>query len=81
MSQTVTIVLRIKQGTRYPFYPIVKIGNRIKPQWCLVNGIAEHHPERRFYLRYRLNGKDKCEPSGTANVFDAETFAKSVPTS
>jgi hypothetical protein len=54
----VTIVLRIKEGTRYPFKTAVWVGNRLKQQFCLVNDIAEHHAEGSYYLSCTERGKD-----------------------
>jgi integrase len=69
----VAIVLRIKEGARYPFKTAVWVGNRLKQQFCLVNGVAEHHAEGSYYLRYTERGKKKFEPA-TADAVDAIAF-------
>jgi integrase len=75
MANTVTIVVRIKQGARYPFKPAVFLGRKPTPGYCLVNGVPEHHPEGRFYLRFKKNGKDKLEPIIGNDAVDAVSLA------
>ena len=48
--------------------------SRIRPFWCLVNGVPEHHPEATYYKRVRREGKWEWESVGKeANA----AFAKS----
>lgn len=54
MNRDVNVTKRIKtpQGLRY--CPVVLSANgRIRPDWVVVNGAEERHPEGSYYLEWR----------------------------
>jgi hypothetical protein len=58
MNRDVNVTKRVKtpQGLRY--CPIVLSANgRIRPDWVLVNGKEERHPEGAYYLEWREGTK------------------------
>ncbi len=58
MNREVNVTKRIKtpQGLRY--CPVVLSANgRIRPDWVLVNGSEERHPEGAYYLEWRKGTK------------------------
>lgn len=64
MRARLYIRVRLKDG-RHPFVePVYSANNKIKPQYALVDGKPEHHPEGSYYLRYLRNGKRVWEPVG-----------------
>jgi integrase len=53
---------------------------RLRPGWCTVNGIAEHHPDCTYSLRYKKDGKDTWEAVGSEpNAAWALRSAREVP--
>ena len=59
------IRISLPDGSR-PHCPPVYSGNhKIKPQYALVNGKPEHHPEGVYYLRYSAGGKRHWELVGS----------------
>ncbi|MGB7602096.1 MAG: site-specific integrase [Candidatus Sulfotelmatobacter sp.] len=65
-KQKVSIYIRIrKPDGGQPYCPAVWLNKKaLKPNWCLVDGAEEHHPEDTYYLRYRVNGKQVWEHAG-----------------
>ena len=58
MNREVNCTKRVKtpQGLRY--CPVVLSANgRIRPDWVLVNGKEERHPEGAYYLEWREETK------------------------
>lgn len=58
MNREVNVTKRVKtlQGLRY--CPVVLSANgRIRPDWVLVNGMEERHPEGAYYLEWREGTK------------------------
>jgi integrase/recombinase XerD len=47
--------VKINQKWRY-CRPVIGKNNKIKPDWVLVNGKAQYHPEGNYYI-HRLDGK------------------------
>jgi hypothetical protein len=69
----VTIVLRIKEGTRYPFKTAVWVGNRLKQQFCL--GERHSRASRGRLLLFKLHGaREKKFAPATADAVDAIAF-------
>ena len=65
----VGLYLRYRQeGKQSPYRPVCwDAKNRLRPFWCMVCGVEEHHPEGSYHLRYGLNGKQVWEPVGVAD--------------
>ena len=43
---------------KQPYCPVVYDSkSRLRPFWCLVNGIPEHHPEGVYYHRFKRDRK------------------------
>lgn len=62
-----TIYLRIRTAEgRQPYCPVIweTKNRRLKPHWCLVGGVPEHHPEAAYHLRYRVDGRQIWENVG-----------------
>jgi integrase/recombinase XerD len=63
----VSVYLRIRITTpegkiSQPYCKAVRAcRGRLKPFWCLVKGVEEHHAEGTYCLRYKLHGKMKWE--------------------
>ena len=62
----VSIYLRIRQPDgKQPYCPAVWENKKnLKPHWCLVQRLPEHHPEGTYHLRYRVKGKRVWESLG-----------------
>lgn len=64
----VSINLRIRTADgKQPYCPVVWEGKRIKklkPGWCVVNGVEEFHPEGVYHLSYYVGDKRKQEGVG-----------------
>ena len=65
----VGLYLRYRQeGKQSPYRPVCwDVEKRLRPFWCVVRGIEEHHPEGSYHLRYGINGKQVWEPVGGAD--------------
>jgi hypothetical protein len=60
----VGIYLRFRtlEGKQSPYRPAVwDSKKRLRVGWCFVAGIAQHHPEATYHLRYTINGKSVWE--------------------
>jgi integrase/recombinase XerD len=60
----VGLYLRYRQeGKQSPYRPVLwDAKKRLRPFWCMVRGVEEHHPEGSYHLRYGVNGKQVWEP-------------------
>ena len=57
---------RTPEGNQSPPRPTAwDSKSRLRPGWCMVGGVAEHHPEASYHLRYKRDGKDTWEAVGT----------------
>ena len=57
---------RTPEGKQSPPRPVAwDSKSRLRPGWCMVGGVAEHHPEASYHLRYKRDGKDTWEAVGT----------------
>jgi integrase/recombinase XerD len=57
---------RTPEGKQSPPRPVAwDSKKRLRPGWCTVNGIAEHHPDCTYHLRYKKDGKDTWEAVGS----------------
>jgi integrase/recombinase XerD len=85
MNREVNVTKRVKtpQGLRY--CPVVLSANgRIRPDWVVVNGKEERHPEGAYYLEWREEakrirlsiGKDAATATARRLQKDAELNAK-----
>jgi integrase len=73
----VTILMRIKDGEKYPYVKPVWAGNRLKQGWALVAGVPTERKDGTYYLRYTENGKRRMEPCESQNVTDVLSFKAS----
>ena len=85
MNRDVNVTKRVKtpQGPRY--CPVVLSANgRIRPDWVVVNGGEERHPEGSYYLEWREGekrvrlsiGKDAATATARRLQKEAELNAK-----
>ena|SRR5208282_3182744 len=80
-----SLYLRFRQpdGKQSSYCPAVFDGkSRLRPFWCLVKGVPEHHPEATYHQRTKRNGKGAWESLGTdpAAAWNKATVGKSVDT-
>jgi hypothetical protein len=53
---------RDPNGKQSPYCPAeYNSESRLRPFWCLVRGVPEHHPEATYYQRVKFDGKWKWE--------------------
>ena len=53
---------RTPDGKQSPYRPAAwDSKKRLRMGWCLVAGVAQHHPEATYHLRYTINGKSVWE--------------------
>jgi hypothetical protein len=62
----VSIYLRIRQPDgKQPYCPAIwETKKTLRPHWCLVQRVPEHHSEGTYHLRYRVYGKRVWESAG-----------------
>lgn len=57
-SKEVNLTKRVKAGNGMRYCPVVLSANgRVKPDFVIVNGQTERHPEGAYYLEWRENGR------------------------
>ena len=57
---------RTPEGKQSPYCPaLFDSKGRLRPFWCLFKGTPEHHPEAKYYSRYKRDGKWMWESLGT----------------
>jgi hypothetical protein len=49
---SIWMYVRIDGRWRYA-KPVEGRNHKLKPGWCLVNGVEQLHPNRAYYIRYR----------------------------
>jgi integrase/recombinase XerD len=70
-NRKVSVWKYVKVGNRWKYCkPVYGQNNKIKPQWALVNGKPERHPEGNFYIS-RRDGKTKIWKKIGPNPADA----------
>jgi integrase/recombinase XerD len=84
VNLTKRVLVQTETGSALRYCPVVLSANgRVKPDWVLVNGKAEHHPEGNYQLewyegskRVRLSvGKDATDASARRQRKEAELNA------
>jgi integrase len=84
VNLTKRVLVQTETGSALRYCPVVLSANgRVKPDWVLVNGKAEHHPEGNYQLewyegskRVRLSvGKDPADASARRQRKEAELNA------
>ena len=69
-NRKVSIWMYIKIGGRWRYAkPVEGRNHKLKPGWCVVNGVEHHHPRGAYYIRYREGAKTiwrKCSSAATA---------------
>ena len=56
MSKFVALYLRYRtpEGKQSTYRPVLyDAKKRLRPGWCMVSGVAEHHRECTYHLRYK----------------------------
>ncbi|MGA8309410.1 MAG: hypothetical protein WB755_05235 [Terriglobales bacterium] len=57
MNRRASIWKYVRAGTAWRYCkPVVSANGKIKPDYVLVNGVQEHHPEGNYYLRFSAGG-------------------------
>lgn len=71
---------RMPDGKQSPYCPaLFDNKSRIRPFWCLVKGMPEHHPEATYHKRVKREGKWEWESVGSdANTAAAKVSAANV---
>jgi len=67
MSKFVALYLRYRtpEGKQSTYRPVLyDAKKRLRPGWCMVSGVAEHHRECTYHLRYKKDGKWLWESVG-----------------
>lgn len=67
---SIWMYVRIDGRWRYA-KPVEGRNHKLKPGWCLVNGVEQHHPNGAYYIRYREVSKTvwrKCRNAADASV-------------
>ncbi|MEO6965729.1 MAG: phage integrase N-terminal SAM-like domain-containing protein [Acidobacteriaceae bacterium] len=59
------IRVRLPYGSRPYLDPVLSANKKLKPQFALVNGRPEHHPEGVYHLRYLKGNKRVWEKVGS----------------
>ncbi len=80
-----SLYLRFREpdGKQSSYCPAVFDGkSRLRPFWCLVKGVPEHHPEATYHQRIKRDSKFAWESLGTdaAAAWNKATVGKSVDT-
>ena len=53
-NRKVSIWIYVKVGDRWRYAkPVEERNHKLKPGWCVVNGVEQHHPHGAYYIRYR----------------------------
>jgi hypothetical protein len=70
-NRKVSVWKYVKVGSRWKYCkPVMGRNHKPKPNWAMVNGKPEHHPEGNFYISYR-DGKKKIWKKIGPNPSDA----------
>jgi len=73
----VAIYLSAKINGQWSYFrPVTGANNKIKPDWCHVNGHTEHHPSSSYVIRWYEGDKQRmlnCKNAADA-VNQAETL-------
>src|SRR5262249_24206322 len=71
-NRKVSIWMYVKIDGRWRYAkPVEGSNHKLKPGWCLVNGVAQHHPQGAYYIRYRELSKTvwrKCRNAADATI-------------
>jgi hypothetical protein len=63
-NRKVSIWMYVKIADRWRYAkPVEGRNHKLKPGWCVVNGVEHHHPHGGYYIRYREGAKtiwQKC---------------------
>jgi hypothetical protein len=71
-NRKVSIWMYVKIDGRWRYAkPVEGRNHKLKPGWCLVNGVEQHHPHGAYYIRYREVSKTvwrKCRNAADASI-------------
>jgi integrase len=71
-NRKVSIWMYVKIDGRWRYAkPAVGRNHKLKPGWCSVNGVEQHHPHGAYYIRYREVSKTvwrKCGNAADASI-------------
>ena len=67
---SIWMYVKIGDGWRYA-KPAEGRNHKLKPGWCVVNGVEHHNPNGAYYIRYREGAKTiwrKCLNAADATI-------------
>jgi len=71
-NRRVSVWLYVKVGGRWRYAkPATGRNNKLKPGWCVVDGVQQHHTDAAYYIRFREGSKTiwrKCSSAADATV-------------
>jgi integrase len=71
-NRKVSIWMYVKIGDRWRYAkPVEGRNHKLKPGWCVVNGVEHHHPRGAYYIRYREGANTiwrKCRNAADATI-------------
>jgi hypothetical protein len=73
---------RTPEGKQSPPRPVAwDSKSRLRPGWCMVGDVTEHHPEGSYHLRYKRDGKHIWEAVGPdPNTALSLRASRAIPT-
>ncbi len=73
---------RTPEGKQSPYFPAAwDSKKRVRPHWCVVKGVPEHHPEASYHLRYKKDGKWVWEGVGSDTNVALDRLSGLIPQS
>jgi hypothetical protein len=71
-NRKVSIWMYVRVGDRWRYAkPVEGRNHKLKPGWCVVNGVEHHNPRGAYYIRYRDGAKtiwQKCRNAADATI-------------
>jgi len=71
-NRKVSIWMYVKIGDRWRYAkPVEGRNHKLKPGWCVANGVEHHDPHGAYYIRYREGAKtiwQKCRSAADATI-------------
>ena len=71
-NRKASIWMYVKVGDRWRYVkPVEGRNHKLKPGWCLVDSVEQHHPDATYYVRYREGSKTiwrRCSSAADATM-------------
>jgi hypothetical protein len=65
MNKRANLLKHVKSGSVWRYYPVVWLRNgSVRPNYVLVNGEAEHHPEGFYSIEWYETGRRRRQAVG-----------------